>query len=51
MELNGSPPIGAQKANLSAEAEQYMQEVALNEQVIASSTCGAEAPCCSQHEP
>ena len=35
MELNGPPPIGAAKANLTAEAEQYMQEVALNEQVIA----------------
>ena len=33
MELNGPPPIGAAKANLTAEAEQYMQEVALNEQV------------------
>jgi hypothetical protein len=32
MELNGPLPIGAKKANLSAEAEQYMQEVALNEQ-------------------
>jgi len=26
-------PIGAKKANLSAEVEQYLQEVALNEQV------------------
>ena len=35
--LGGPTPIGAQKANLSPEAEQYLQEVALNEQVKA---CG-----------
>ena len=29
----GPVPIGAKKANLSAEVEQYLQEVALNEQV------------------
>ncbi len=33
LQLGGPTPIGAQKANLSPEAEQYLQEVALNEQV------------------
>jgi hypothetical protein len=50
MELNGPLPIGAKKANLSAEAEQYMQEVALNEQVIMSSCCGVQPSCCSQSQ-
>ena len=31
--LGGPTPIGAQKANLSAQAYAYMEEVALNEQV------------------
>lgn len=35
LELGGPTPIGAQKANLSPEVEQYLQEVSLNEQVRA----------------
>ena len=31
--LGGPNPIGARKANLSAQAYAYMEEVALNEQV------------------
>ena len=33
LEKGGPVPIGAQKANLSAEVQMYMEEVALNEQV------------------
>ena len=33
LQQGGPTPIGAQKANLSPEAKQYLQEVALNEQV------------------
>ena len=33
LEEGGPTPIGVRKANLSAEAMTYMEEVALNEQV------------------
>ena len=33
LEMGGPTPIGARKANLSPEAESYLQEIALNEQV------------------
>lgn len=42
MSLGGPTPIGARKANLSAEVLPYVEEIALNEQVNSSSLqiCG-----------
>ena len=38
--LGGPDPIGARKANLSYQAQSYMEEVALNEQVgLCASYC------------
>ncbi len=41
--LGGPDPIGARKANLSYQAQTYMEEVALNEQVRLYSGCSSQA--------
>lgn len=39
LEMGGPTPIGAQKANLSAQFLPFMEEIALNEQVNAFPAC------------
>ena len=43
--LGGPTPIGARKANLSAQAYAYMEEVALNEQarIFSASYCSVQS--------